>query len=184
MDDHQITKKLFDNQSQNSSNPTDDQSAEVPTLPSEAIGQIQNAPFSNRFWSNFEDFCIFSLLGIPTFFVVGLINSYSYTEGTETWFSIAGYGASIRFICVPILQSLKKQSSWGQRAMDIYVCDNHGRRIGFLRALFRYSIRIICLVSIIGVLFILWDRKKRALHDIICGTEVRLRADHSILVKV
>ncbi len=161
--------------------------------------QIQYASFSNRVGAHISDSMYFTLIGLPLKFIIpGYHNLYqpdttdylyqinhqpshfeSLLASAYAFAYVYGIGAICRLFWVPALQSSKKQSSWGQRAMGIYICTKTGQPLGFLLALGRYCLRILSIASIIGILFILWDKKKRALHDILCGTEVRLRPDHT-----
>jgi uncharacterized RDD family membrane protein YckC len=55
----------------------------------------------------------------------------------------------------------------------IKVCDTHGRRLSFGRALGRYFAKMISIVLCgIGLLFPLFTAKKQALHDLLVGTLV------------
>ncbi len=200
MYDHPITKKLLDDQGQTSNNMVNDNIVEDP-LTQDPLEEIQYATFANRFWAHVFDSFYFTLIGLPlkllnpeyynhydfsqlydvdpisqlpilkhqpTLYESFLANAYSLGY-------VYGIGAICRLFWIPALQSRRKQASWGQRYFELYICTRSGQKLGYFLALGRYCLRFLSIATLIGVLFILWDKKKRALHDIICGTEVRRR---------
>ncbi len=71
-----------------------------------------------------------------------------------------------------IMESSRYQGGLGKRMIGAIVIDANGNRISFTKALIRNLLKILSLVSILGVLLIGFDKRKRGLHDIICNTYV------------
>jgi len=61
----------------------------------------------------------------------------------------------------------------GMRLLQLRVIRPDGRRIGAARALVRFIALLVSVVLIVGVLPVLFDKQRRALHDLIAGTIVR-----------
>jgi uncharacterized RDD family membrane protein YckC len=61
----------------------------------------------------------------------------------------------------------------GMRPLGLRVTRRDGRRIGVLRALVRFAALLVSVVLIVGVLPVLFDKRRRALQDFIAGTVVR-----------
>jgi uncharacterized RDD family membrane protein YckC len=60
----------------------------------------------------------------------------------------------------------------GMRPLRLRVTRRDGRRIGVLRALVRFVALLVSIVLIVGVLPVLFDKRRRALQDFIAGTVV------------
>jgi uncharacterized RDD family membrane protein YckC len=76
-----------------------------------------------------------------------------------------------------IPESSKMQGSIGKYCMKIKIVDLNGNRIGFFRAFARDMIKLIpgsfyFIATLIIFLPVCFDKKKRGLHDRICGTYV------------
>jgi uncharacterized RDD family membrane protein YckC len=77
----------------------------------------------------------------------------------------------INWLYFTLLESSKKQATFGKMAMGIVVTDLHGNRIGFGRANKRHWSKILSLIILgIGFLMVAFTRKKQGLHDMIAGT--------------
>jgi uncharacterized RDD family membrane protein YckC len=61
----------------------------------------------------------------------------------------------------------------GMRLLQLRVTGRSGKPIGVVRALVRFVGLLISVVLIVGVLPVLFDKRRRALHDFIAGTVVR-----------
>ena len=61
----------------------------------------------------------------------------------------------------------------GMRPLRLRVTRRDGRRIGVLRALIRFVALLVSVVLIVGVLPVLFDKRRRALQDFIAGTVVQ-----------
>lgn len=72
-----------------------------------------------------------------------------------------------------LLESGKKQSTWGKRLLGIKVVDVNGGRISFARATGRFFAKTISYVIFyIGFIMAAFTSRKRALHDMIVETYV------------
>jgi uncharacterized RDD family membrane protein YckC len=60
----------------------------------------------------------------------------------------------------------------GMRPLQLRVARRDGKPIGFLRALVRFVGLLLSVVSIVGVLPVLFDKRRRALDDFLAGTVV------------
>ena len=72
-----------------------------------------------------------------------------------------------------LLESSRMQATIGKVFFRYRVYDLGGNRISFLRAVLRYILKIISIVSIIGVWLIDITGKRQGLHDLIASTIVR-----------
>jgi eukaryotic-like serine/threonine-protein kinase len=86
---------------------------------------------------------------------------------------------SVYFICIllyfAILESSAKQSTFGKRICKIIVTDMNGQRISFWRATWRSLVKIFLTCfsfGLIDIIFMLFNKKERSLHDILSGTLV------------
>ncbi len=72
-----------------------------------------------------------------------------------------------------LLESGKKQSTWGKRLLGIKVVDTNGKRISFARATGRFFAKTISyMIFYIGFIMAGFTGRKRALHDMIAETYV------------
>jgi len=64
--------------------------------------------------------------------------------------------------------------SWGRRLLGVKVVDSDGRPVGFWRILGRnlFAFHVSALPLFLGFLWIAWDDKRRAWHDMALGTLV------------
>ena len=69
-----------------------------------------------------------------------------------------------------ICESSPWQASFGKRAMDIYVTDLKGSRLGFAQASGRFFGKIIStMILLVGFAMIAFTERKQGLHDILAG---------------
>ncbi len=72
-----------------------------------------------------------------------------------------------------LLESGKKQSTWGKRLLGIKVVDTNGKRISFARATGRFFAKTISyMIFYVGFIMAGFTGRKRALHDMIAETYV------------
>lgn len=72
-----------------------------------------------------------------------------------------------------IMESSKMQATLGKRAVGIYVADQEGRRISFLRAIGRHFAKFLSgIILYIGFILAAFTERKQGLHDMIAGTLV------------
>jgi uncharacterized RDD family membrane protein YckC len=85
-------------------------------------------------------------------------------------------GFAVGWLYVALQESSAAQATLGKRAMGLKVTDEHGERIGFGRATFRFFAQILS-VAIAGVGFMMagWTARRQALHDKLAGTLVVFR---------
>jgi len=91
-------------------------------------------------------------------------------------------GLLINLLVVWLYSATMECSPWqatiGKRAMDIYVTDQKGRRLGFGQASGRYFGKIIsALILGIGFFMIAFTERKQALHDLLAGCLVVRRRE-------
>lgn len=60
----------------------------------------------------------------------------------------------------------------GKLFLRLKVMDVSGEKLSLTKAILRYPLKLLSALSIIGVLMIDFNKKKQALHDVICGTVV------------
>jgi uncharacterized RDD family membrane protein YckC len=130
------------------------------------------------------------IVGVPVvvlLFIVIALTSDPTRNGTEsrtfhpsTPALVATYvsGLLTAFIYFGVLDGNDRGQTFGKRAMDIYTCDARtGKRIGFLRAYIRGLILLILfnsyfLPGVLDMLWPLWGRHRRALHDYVARSVV------------
>lgn len=84
-----------------------------------------------------------------------------------------GLGIIIKWLYYVILEYLFK-ATIGKMFFDLSVTDSKGRRISFARANRRYLLKFLSTAPLyLGFLLAGWTKKKRALHDMIAGTQIR-----------
>ncbi len=96
---------------------------------------------------------------------------------------LAIIGAAISFIGAPyleffiywlyfvILQSSEKRSTFGMRACDIKIHDEHFNRLGFWRLTGRYfATGLSGIILFIGFFMIAFTKRKQGLHDLVART--------------
>ncbi len=79
---------------------------------------------------------------------------------------------AVYLLYMAIMESSAKQATLGKIMIGAKVTDKNGQRIGFLCAVLRNLLKPLSLISVIGILMIGLTGRKRALHDLICGTFV------------
>lgn len=88
------------------------------------------------------------------------------------------YPLASLFIIIPWLyfsyyESSNKQATYGKFLFDIRVTDMAGKKLSFAKASARFLCKILSAVPAFGgYLLALFTNDKRALHDLICGTQV------------
>lgn len=77
-----------------------------------------------------------------------------------------------------IFESSPWQATIGKRAMDIYVTDLNGHRLGFAKASGRFFGKIISfMILLTGFIMIAFTERKQALHDLMAGCLVVRRQE-------
>ncbi|AKE64302.1 serine/threonine protein kinase [Microcystis aeruginosa NIES-2549] len=84
-----------------------------------------------------------------------------------------GLGIVIKWLYYVFLEYLFK-ATIGKMFFDLSVTDSQGRRISFARANRRYLLKFLSTAPLyLGFLLAAWTKKKRTIHDMIAGTQIR-----------
>lgn len=78
---------------------------------------------------------------------------------------------------VPLCHASPAQATVGKRMAKIYLTADEGGRLSFVRALWRWFLKVVssmCWIDLVSVTTILVDPKRRALHDFMVGSVVAL----------
>lgn len=108
------------------------------------------------------------LMGLPA------INTFSTMDADSTAAMTASViELSIDWLYAALLIASSRRATLGMMVMDLQVCDVQGRRIGFLRATWRYFAQFLSLITAgLGYLMQLFTPRRQALHDLLSGTVV------------
>jgi uncharacterized RDD family membrane protein YckC len=136
-------------------------------------GQTVNpyaVPDSAGWWARVGATIIDSLLVFAASFVIGLI--VSPAGGSEVAVNVISAAAFVSY--APLMLAFHGGRTWGKQACGIRVINMSGEPIGFGRALLReVPVKLILgIVPLIDVLWPLWQKDNRALHDLVVGTRV------------
>jgi uncharacterized RDD family membrane protein YckC len=130
------------------------------------------------------DFWIFNNVLLPfiLFFIPSLLFERPTDLSDEIFFGMIRNEVSINllmlallFIYSSALESSPLQATIGKWFMKIKVYDKEQKRISFLKALIRNFLKIISVVSVMGVFLIDMTPRRQALHDLLSGTIVLRR---------
>lgn len=80
--------------------------------------------------------------------------------------------ALIAYHIVVIIPSILFAGSMGKKMKRIRICNFNERRAGFLQIAFREYVKFFSVASVIGVLILFTNRRKRTLHDLLSLTEL------------
>lgn len=157
---------------------------DAPFVPPAAMPAAQPA-FSARyagFWRRFAalliDWFVFSSIEIFIAAARGIpLNARPSTEP-----EVIAKAFLINLVIFWLYWSICESSPWqatiGKRAMDVYITDLKGRRIGFGQASGRFFGKIVSfLIFGIGFLMIGFTERKQALHDLLAGCLVVRRQE-------
>jgi uncharacterized RDD family membrane protein YckC len=87
-------------------------------------------------------------------------------------------GLFIGWLYSAMFESSPWQATPGKRAMDLYVTDLKGRRLGFAQASGRFFGKIISAMILgVGFIMIAFTERKQGLHDLLAGCLVVRRRD-------
>jgi uncharacterized RDD family membrane protein YckC len=120
-----------------------------------------DAEIYSGFWKRFAAFVIDGTLLNVLFILIKLVTLNGLSTSAFVF---------IMIVCCWLYFSLMESSQWqatlGKRALKIKVTDSHGKRIGMAKATGRHFGKILSgAIFGIGFLFILWTKRKQALHD-------------------
>ena len=76
----------------------------------------------------------------------------------------------VGWLYASILESSKKQATWGKQMMKIKVTDLNGEKISYTRAVFRDLGKLLSgIIIFLGFFMMTWTKKKQTLHDLMSG---------------
>ncbi|BAU27789.1 putative RDD family membrane protein YckC [Aneurinibacillus soli] len=139
------------------------------------------AGFWKRFLAAFIDGLIvgipINIIVIPTSFLFGF-TAYSADpdgEGIATGIMLLFqlvvfiFTTVVTWLYFTLMESSKKQATFGKRALGIKVATLNGDRISFGRATGRYFGKILSGIFCIGYIMVAFTEKKQGLHDMMSG---------------
>lgn len=134
--------------------------------------EYEYAGFWLRFVAVFIDALLISLVTLP---VMLMIYGTSYLETDD---SFAGFWDALVQSVLPIALTIffwqRYRATPGKLALKLEVIDEKtGGTMSFWQSVGRYFCYVLSgLILMLGFIWAAFDKKKRALHDIICGTLV------------
>lgn len=153
--------------------------APVAHLP--AVAQPRYAGFWIRFVAAFLDGLLVQVVVMPAAFILGAVIGAAGLAvsmpdpGTELVAMIGGFtlGSIASWLYGAVMESSKKQATFGKMLLGLQVTDEAGQRISFARASGRHFAKYISTVILfIGYIMAGFTERKQALHDMIAGTLV------------
>jgi uncharacterized RDD family membrane protein YckC len=120
-----------------------------------------------------------SVLIVVLAVVVGLV--LGATAGNDSSGAVVGVILYAVFLLyAPLMLAFNDGQTVGKKALSIAVVKDDGGPIGFGRALWRelvvrFLLGILVIPGIVDVLWPLWDKENRALHDMAASTRVIVR---------
>lgn len=162
------------------------QAAIAPASTDISHSDIVHAGFWRRVAANVIDSLVVGALSYIILIPVMLVAGFSLAvfagdipsgqEDSFTWLMLGLYPLlyTLNAIYYGWMQSRPAQATLGKMACGIKVVGNHGERISFWRGFWRYFAFIfVCLFTLgIGLVIAAFTERKRALHDMMCGTLV------------
>lgn len=139
------------------------------------------AGFWKRFLASFIDGLIvgipINIIVIPLSFLLGVTAYSADPEGTGVangimllfQFVVFIFTTVVTWLYFALMESSKKQATFGKRALGIKVATMNGERISFGRATGRYVGKILSSILCIGYIMAAFTQKKQGLHDILSG---------------
>ena len=129
--------------------------------------------FWERFFAVWVDNIIMYIVSFLPFYMLGYFIGYSMSgsapfhefEATVNAVSTL-LGLTLGWLYYAVMESSKRQATFGKMLFGLRVVDLNGDRISFGRASGRYFGKILSLLTfLIGYYMAGWTRKKQALHD-------------------
>ncbi|MBI1749599.1 MAG: RDD family protein [Acidobacteria bacterium] len=153
-------------------------------MPAAAVPAPQpvfTAPYAG-FWRRFAAYWIdwFIFFSIELFIAAARGIPLAARQDVESPELVKGLflGLLIGWLYSATLESSPWQATLGKRAMDIYVTDLKGRRLGFAQASGRFFGKLLsALIFGIGFFMIAFTERKQALHDHLAGCLVVRRRE-------
>ena len=146
--------------------------------------QTQYAPFSKRFAAFLVDKAILAM--IACFFLIPPISFFPRLFFDHSIFSFLSFGFGSVFLMAnwvyfSLFESSSRQATPGKMLMGVFVTDESGQRISFVRSLLRTVTKMIsAMFCWLGYLLALFTGRSQALHDLLASTLV-LQPDYSLV---
>lgn len=140
--------------------------------------EILYAGFLVRLWAYIIDCvivgCATLIIRIPMFFISILFPESIFLKHILFKFSIVDIVIYLGTVTYFILMTYYYGSTIGKKAMKIKVCKDNNERLSIIDIIYRETIGryLSGLILGIGYIFIAFDNRKRALHDMLCDTIV------------
>jgi uncharacterized RDD family membrane protein YckC len=133
-------------------------------------------PVNAGFWRRCAARLVDSLVvGAVSALLMAVVRAVFGMETADSWIGDLE-GLAIGWLYVASQESSAAQATLGKRLMGLKVTDEHGDRIGFGRATFRFFFQMLsAVIAGIGFMMAGWTARKQALHDILAGTLVVFR---------
>ena len=130
---------------------------------------VHYANFGERLGAYIMDYIFVSLI------MMVLLAFTEYTFNDFVYRMDERYSINVGYLVVgwlyaSILESSKKQATWGKQMMKIKVTDLNGEKISYTRAVFRDLGKLLSgIIIFLGFFMMTWTKKKQTLHDLMSG---------------
>ncbi|GAA0464018.1 RDD family protein [Alkalibacillus silvisoli] len=145
---------------------------------------VENRPAG--FWIRFLAFFIDGILmSAFAYLVAVVIRDHKHLEsfkiiGSERYYTTAGMIAdNIYIILFIIIFTATLKGSLGKLICRIQVVNQDHSTISLLKSIGRYFAHIVSIFTIIGVVMVGLNKRKKGLHDLLCQTVVVYRNQYS-----
>ena len=153
----------------NLENPYSPPESDVSLVEDELLDVVHYANFGERLGAYIMDYIFVSLIMMVLLaFTEYTLNDFVYRMD-ERYSINVGY-LVVGWLYASILESSKKQATWGKQMMKIKVTDLNGEKISYTRAVFRDLGKLLSgIIIFLGFFMMTWTKKKQALHDLMSG---------------
>lgn len=127
---------------------------------------------SKRMFASVIDFLIVITVGtIIGYIVLTLVSLFKMIDANSfEAISITMVTYPISFwLYYSILESSRYMGTIGKKFLGIIVVDCSFQRISFFKASIRFVCKIVSITSVVGILIIFFNKKRRCLHDILAN---------------
>lgn len=129
------------------------------------------AGFWRRLGANLIDVFLFILFWVALGVVLAIAAPDADMASTEAVLNLIGL--LVCWVYYANMESGPRQSTFGQRALGLRVCDTQGQPVSFGRASGRYFGKFISTILLfVGFLMIAFTERKQGLHDLMASTLV------------
>ena len=133
----------------------------------------------HRFLANFIDrlveSAVFMAFGILVLWLIAVAipdpRDFPTPRLILVWVFIIGYPLTIGLYEI-LMNSGPYQGTLGKITFGLQVTDRHGRRISPTLAFGRHLAKLLSSATLIGILMIVFDKRRQGLHDMLAGTYV------------